>query len=273
MRRQLVPVTIGSGRFREAGSDAFLLTEAWFPPHAHLIPHRHGRGIFAIMLEGAFETRIGARSLACNPATAWTEPREERHANLVGRRGARVLVMQMREEEAPASASIARLMTEVRLLAAGRWLADAHRLVGEIGEPDQFTSLAIDSLATSLFVSASRGSAERWIGRRVPAWLLRARDLLHDEHRDRHGLAEIARSVEVTPSRLAHAFRRHYGVTVGEYARALRREWALEQLVRTDRSVAEVAIAAGYSDQSHFTRDCRRVLGVPPAEYRRQRGA
>jgi AraC family transcriptional regulator len=35
-------------------------------------------------------------------------------------------------------------------------------------------------------------------------------------------------------------------------------------------SLADVAAAAGFADQSHFTRQFRRATGMTPGEYRRQ---
>ena len=81
-------------------------------------------------------------------------------------------------------------------------------------------------------------------------------------------LADVATAVGVQPSHLAHAFRRHFRTTVGAYVRSLRLDWALEQIARSNLSLAEIAAAAGYSDQSHLTRECRRIAGVSPGKHR-----
>ena len=72
----------------------------------------------------------------------------------------------------------------------------------------------------------------------------------------------------VHPAHLARCFKREYGQTVGEYARALRLEWAAEQLALDDASLAEIALGAGFADQSHFTRAFRQHAGVTPGRYR-----
>jgi AraC-like DNA-binding protein len=41
--------------------------------------------------------------------------------------------------------------------------------------------------------------------------------------------------------------------------------------VAPDRSLAELALDAGYADQSHLTRECTHLAGVPPAVLRRER--
>jgi transcriptional regulator GlxA family with amidase domain len=52
------------------------------------------------------------------------------------------------------------------------------------------------------------------------------------------------------------------------FLHALRLEKARQLLVETDRSVGEIAVGAGYHDQSHFTRHFRKLTGMAPGKYR-----
>jgi hypothetical protein len=63
------------------------------------------------------------------------------------------------------------------------------------------------------------------------------------------------------------AFRQRFGVTVCQYARNLGLEWAASQLA-SESPLAEIAVKAGFADQSHFTREFRRHFGVTPGRYR-----
>jgi AraC family transcriptional regulator len=104
----------------------------------------------------------------------------------------------------------------------------------------------------------------------TPRWVSEARDFVHENYRRPFLLSEIAEHLGVEASRLAHAFRDRYGSSIGDYARARRLTFALDQLENTDRPIAAIAVAAGYCDQSHLTREVRRAIGVGPAAYRRQ---
>ena len=269
--KRTVPVTMGSPRFRSVDTGRCLATEAWFPPYAELPPHTHDRSIFAVMLRGGFRSEIAGRSLQCDPFSIWTEPCEERHANHVGREGALVLVVQPDPVEAGMFEPFRRLTSEVRLLADASVASDARRVLGEIRLADSLTPLGVDGLVMAMMTTASRLHLKQKTHSAPPRWLLRAREMVHARFREGIRLADIAREAGVHPSHLAHAFRSHFGVPVAAYARALRLQWAMDKLADPSLAISDIAISAGFSDQSHLTRECRRSLGVSPAEYRRGR--
>ena len=60
----------------------------------------------------------------------------------------------------------------------------------------------------------------------------------------------------------------HYRTTVGEYVRRLRLDWATRQLSETEVSITEIALAAGFYDQSHFSHLFKQHTGFTPAEFR-----
>ena len=77
-------------------------------------------------------------------------------------------------------------------------------------------------------------------------------------------LADLARELAVHPAHLARAFRGQFGTSVGGYVRRLRLDWAAAELERSDTALAAIALAAGFADQSHFTRIFRRLHRVHP---------
>ena len=270
MRHSHDPVTMGSPRSRSWDTGTFRLTEAWFPPESVLDAHTHDRSIVAVMLEGSFATKIAQKDLDCSPTTVWTEPREERHANYVGRLGARVLVAQPDPDRDDLHQAFAPLLNEVTCTVDPSIALDARRVAEELANVDSLSPLVLDSLVTLMFTRAARLSANRQFHARAPRWLERARELLHEHYRERIELSDLASTAGVTPWHLAREFRRYFNASIGEYARSLRLAWALEQLSSTVSPISNIAHAAGYSDQSHLTRVCRATTGLAPAAYRRR---
>ena len=64
-------------------------------------------------------------------------------------------------------------------------------------------------------------------------------------------------------------FRRQLGITPKAYARLLRFQHATNLLMEAcpGRTLADVAMAAGYYDQSHLTRDFAALAGMTPGTY------
>jgi AraC-like DNA-binding protein len=83
---------------------------------------------------------------------------------------------------------------------------------------------------------------------------------------ERRRVAEVARQLAVSERHLRRVVSAHVGYGPKLLARVLRLRGALAR-VRAGAELAEVAFAAGYSDQAHFSNDCSELAGVPPGRF------
>jgi AraC-like DNA-binding protein len=141
------------------------------------------------------------------------------------------------------------------------------RLYHELKQTDGFTSLAVEGLMLELIAETSRNYVTLPESNR-PKWLKQVEEILQARFPEQLTLVEIARSVKIHPTHLARVFHHHYGCTVGEYLRKLRIEHACSQLAATEAPLVEIALEAGFYDQSHFSRSFKRSTGLTPTEYR-----
>lgn len=81
-------------------------------------------------------------------------------------------------------------------------------------------------------------------------------------------LSAIAEAVGSSPSSLHRVFEELTGRSPGSFIRTLRMEFALRSLRDRERSVLEVALSAGFSDHSAFSRSFRQVFGFAPRHAR-----
>jgi AraC-like DNA-binding protein len=89
-----------------------------------------------------------------------------------------------------------------------------------------------------------------------------------------HGSARIEQLVHstgVSHRHLAARFREEVGMTPKAFARVLRFEHSLAMMRKDGASLAAVAEAAGYYDQSHLNRDFRVLAGASPRAFLRDR--
>ncbi len=93
--------------------------------------------------------------------------------------------------------------------------------------------------------------------------------------RRRYGAVSVgalAEAVGVGRRQLERLFVHDVGAPPGEACRVARFRAAVGGLTREPhQTLARVAHASGYCDQAHFTREFRRLAGVSPGEYRRER--
>ena len=272
MNAQHADISLGSPSFSHVRTRTIDVISAWFPAHTRLDMHTHSSALFGVMLDGAFNTRIMSRDAHYRAGSAWTEPAEEMHSNVASDRGARVIVMHPSSTSGDLPFELRHLLDEIHCLDSGDWAADAWRLEQECRSPDALSPLVVEGTAIALLARAARVSSARRHHRSVPRWLQQAADYLHAHTFDSVQFGELAEAVGVQPSRLARGFRAHHGVTPGEYLRRLRVDWSATQLRDGERSIADVALAAGFFDQSHFTRMFRRHFGAAPAAWQREHG-
>src|SRR4051812_15000416 len=80
-------------------------------------------------------------------------------------------------------------------------------------------------------------------------------------------LSEMARSVQLSPSRFRHLFKAQTGVTPAQYLKSVRMREAKKLMRRVYSRVKEVMTNVGLSDKSHFERDFKKAYGLTPAQY------
>jgi AraC-like DNA-binding protein len=84
---------------------------------------------------------------------------------------------------------------------------------------------------------------------------------------------ETAHELGISERRLHLVFSEDVGLSPKQWSRVRRFQRALCALYKgADMKWAELAIACGYADQSHFARDFRRFSGVDPTTYSASRG-
>jgi AraC family transcriptional regulator of arabinose operon len=99
----------------------------------------------------------------------------------------------------------------------------------------------------------------------------RAMDYLEHNLAQRITLADIARAVGLSPSRLAHLFREQSGRTPQHYLEGLRMQRATELLQRTGFSIKQIAAATGFESPFYFSQRFKAWTNQSPSAFRASR--
>ena len=245
----------------------YAVTCAWLQSRLHLPPHAHEHATLNVVLDGEYrETVEGGALQSHGPATLIAKPGGTVHGNQLGSAPAECLVIELRADIVAELRDSVPQLADVFVQRSAQVARYGGRLRAELTRRDDVTPLVVEGLVSELLAELVRTPSRRPdAGLR---WLTRARDLLHDEPGPQ-SLSDLAHRIGLHPIYIARAFRARFGCAVGEYVRSLRVERARRLLHHTRLPLSEIAARAGYSDQSHMTRDFRRAFDQSPAVYRR----
>jgi AraC-like DNA-binding protein len=95
-------------------------------------------------------------------------------------------------------------------------------------------------------------------------------DLLETRLTDPPALAELATMTGLSQFAVLRSFRAETGLPPHAYLNQLRVRQA-RTLLDQGITPADVAFETGFADQAHLTRHFKRVVGVPPGAYQRER--
>lgn len=127
-------------------------------------------------------------------------------------------------------------------------------------EPDELAQVAINALASLLARHATGGVAKHVKDNSLARAAIA---LLEHSVAAPITLAKMANDLGASPFAIIRAVNAHVGLTPHAYALQMRVNRAV-QMIRSGARIAEAALATGFADQSHMTREVRRRWGVTP---------
>ena len=101
-----------------------------------------------------------------------------------------------------------------------------------------------------------------------PGAMRRVREYVDSHLGESMDLAELAAIAGLSVFHFARQFKQSAGITPHHYLVQRRVERAQDMLARTNLALSEIALAAGFADQSHLARHFRQMLGTTPREFR-----
>lgn len=223
-----------------------------YGPSTRLPLHTHSEPFVTVVLAGGFREQSRGLSLDCGAHQMVIHEPDVRHCNHFLARRTRCMSVQ--------GGRFRRTIGLTSPAMAGI----AIKLHAEFRHPDALSALVLDALMSEMFVTAERIRDEG----RVPRWLSDVHGVIDRRFDEPLTMRALAEWADVHPGHLARAFRRQYGLTVGEQIR-VRRIAYVRQRLESKSSLQAIAQDAGFADQSHMTRTFRRATGITPARYRK----
>jgi AraC-like DNA-binding protein len=112
----------------------------------------------------------------------------------------------------------------------------------------------------------ARRSSQALVAEASTPALARVRDYMRAHYREDVSLSALADVAAFGRHYLTRSFTRAYGIAPHRYLTHLRLSEARRQL-RAGRSIADIAAAVGFADQSHLHRRFKRAFGITPRQF------
>jgi AraC family transcriptional regulator len=247
------------------------ISENGYVPGERIPMHVHAHPFICIVVAGGFTEQSGRKSTECRVGSVIWHPEGEAHEDRFAAHGGRCIGIEFdgswlsrlgESEVLPDGWTVARG-------GAPSWLA--ARISRELTQPDTLASFALEGLTCALMAELARSDRPATSTR--PAWIDRSVARLREQFSAPPTIAALAADAGVHRSHFVRVFRRHMGCTVSDFVRRLRIDWACGELRRREGpSLSDLALAAGFADQAHFSRAFKRITGTTPRVYRVDRG-
>lgn len=93
---------------------------------------------------------------------------------------------------------------------------------------------------------------------------------IREHHRERLSVEELAKQANLSPRQLHRKFREVFGLSVQDFLIKTRIQAASDSLLHSELSIAQIATDFGFCDQSAFTQQFRKHLGLTPLKFRQR---
>ena len=267
MKNSLGRISFGQ-QIGQLSISGFVLTETFHEPRLILPRHDHECANINFTLDGSFRETVGNRPQECESGSLLVKPPGEPHGNQYGRKGAHCLVVEISPPRLDDIRAFTNLFDTPAHVKDGTLSLIMRRIYDELRGQARGFELVIEGLILEMLGQTFRQNNLRDCST-PPRWLIQAQELIHQHFAEKLSLRVIADAVQIHPSHLARTFRKYHRCSMGEYVRRLRIEYAAQEILKSASSLTDISLAAGFSDQSHFTHEFKRQLRTTPAGYKK----
>jgi len=164
---------------------------------------------------------------------------------------------------------------------AGGWLAQViDQAVVESNQRGPGANAVLERLSEMMFVHAARRyldalpeDAVGWLAGLRERYLGKALGLMHERPERQWSVDDLAREVGLSRSALHERFVQYLGQPPMQYLANWRIQLGARLLRESSRMVAQIALEVGYDSEAAFARAFKRLVGMPPAAWRKARAS
>ncbi len=235
--------------------------------HDYVDWHYHENAYFTFLLQGQLLEGNRKEVYHCGAGTLLFHHWQEPHYNIKPKGLSRGFHIELKQQWAADFAfDLHDLQGSLRISNPDLQLL-FYKIFRETKIQDDTAALSIQSLLLQVLtgMQGMQQSALKY----KPLWVSEIKEMLHEQRQGKLSLTTLSDSLNIHPVHLSRDFPRYFQCNLGEYIRKLKVEKALSLLPDRENTLTQIAFACGFSDQSHFIRCFREIMGMSPLAYRK----
>lgn len=148
----------------------------------------------------------------------------------------------------------------------GKTEKEAEEAIRNIPEID---SDMVSSFVNIMTICASYLTLSNSVTGNKPTIAQLAMRYISENYAERISIRDICAAIGYSKSTVLNAFKNEYSTTINAYLTELRLENAKKLLADNEKTVNEIALYCGFSDQSYFSKVFSAKYGITPTDYRK----
>ena len=226
--------------------------------------HEHELARIGVMVEGTLAEQSDETCDEIGPGTVVLWAPGATHENRFGASFVRSVQVELSDRM---FARVQRVFPAAATTVLGEELFEGavRTLLSEVRRLDSATPMALEGAIYSVIARAHRVLAARDAPSRD---VLRATGYIARNYHRRLTVSELGAYLGLSSRTLTERFQEELGLSPGEYVRRARLEAAASSLATSATPLGEIALACGFYDQAHLTREFHRRFGETPRAYR-----
>lgn len=102
------------------------------------------------------------------------------------------------------------------------------------------------------------------------SYVKNALKFIHDNYTLNFTLEDLGAQLHVSHFYIAHLFKTYTGTSIQKYLIEYRLKRSLIQLIHSDTTIIDIAMANGFNDPNYFSRQFKKVFNLSPLQYRQK---
>jgi|MGYP003700568337 AraC family transcriptional regulator len=218
--------------------------------------HRDRHSRLSFLLQGAFAEDSTNGAIAARPGDLLYKGEEVPHETRFGADGALIASVEL-PDGFSCDTRMWRLKREPNVFRESICLLESASHGSSAG-----VAGSILSLLSYLDQGALHGGTPQ-------RWILRLKEELESVGLNEINITDRAKHAGIHPVHASRQFRRHFGLSITEHARLHSVRRAVALIAQGKKSLKDIAVQAGFYDQSHMNRMFNRVTGRTPQSFRK----